>query len=230
MGMRAFARLVRDRSRHSLQTLMLKSGMATLERRLRLGAAADPSLMQRLVRGWGNEAWSAGPPLLVAMLEWLPRTVGPVLECGSGLSTLVVASVASLKSRRVHVLEHNAEWAARVQRALPTRLQSTVDLTVTPIRNYGEFDWYSMETVTPPRDIGFVVCDGPPGKTRGGRYGLAPVLGSHLAPGCLVIVDDTQRPAEREIVHRWCAELDGKVVDRASTYTVLSIGRTASPS
>jgi Methyltransferase domain len=226
--MKAFARRVRDRSKQSLRTLMLRSGMAALERRLRAGRVPDASLMQRLVRGWGNEAWSAGTPLLMAALHWLPRSHGPVLECGSGLTTLVMASAAVLMNRRVISLEHDASWAERVQRALPSRLQTTVDLNVTPIRSYPDFDWYDIEPASPPRDIGFVMCDGPPGKTRGGRYGLSQVLGSRLAPGCLVLVDDTQRPAEDEIVRRWCSELDGSVVHRASTYTVLSVGRPMS--
>jgi hypothetical protein len=44
------------------------------------------------------------------------------------------------------------------------------------------------------------VCDGPKGTTRGGRYGLAPVMKDRLAPGCIVLLDDTSREAERAII------------------------------
>jgi len=161
------------------------------------------------------------------MLDWLPRTSGPIAECGSGLTTLVLASAASLSGRRVHSFEHDADWAARVTRELPVRLRPCVELNVTPITSYSEFDWYSLEAATPPHAIGFVVCDGPPGATRGGRYGLGPVLRPYLAPGCIVLLDDTQRRDEHQIIRRWCSELEGSIVQEADTYSVLSIGHNA---
>ncbi len=54
-----------------------------------------------------------------------------------------------------------------------------------------------------------VVCDGPPGgsKTPGGRYGLLPVMKPHLKPGCIVLLDDTGRAAEKKIIARWAEEM-----------------------
>jgi predicted RNA methylase len=183
--------------------------------------------MERLVRGWGNEAWSADLPLLTTMLEWLPKTSGTIAECGSGLSTLVLGTAARASGRRVFSFEHDPEWAARLQRNVPEDLRGGIDLCVTPIRNYGDFDWYSLEGVRPPADIGFVVCDGPPGSTRGGRYGLGPILTPFLATGCIVLLDDTQRTSEHDIMIRWCAEFGAVVVDQGSTYNVLQVGHSA---
>jgi hypothetical protein len=204
--------------------MLLRRSLATFDRMLRSGHQPGKRLTDQLVRGWGNEAWSADSPLLLAMLEWLPRTAGAIVECGSGLSTLVLACAASKSGRSVHSFEHDAGWAERMVRDLPMHLRSSVELHVTPIRSYGEFDWYSLDNITLPNAIGFVVCDGPPGETRGGRYGLAPVLRSHLAPGCIVLLDDTQRPEEHEIVRRWCAELDASIVHEDDTFSVLSVG------
>jgi hypothetical protein len=228
MGMRALARRVRDAARTSIQRVLLHHQLATLDRTLRSGRQPQLRLLEQLERSWGNEAWSAGAPFLSAMLDWLPQTSGAIAECGSGLSTLVLASAASRLGRRVHSFEHDRDWAACIARDLPARLRPSVELNVTPIKSYGEFDWYSLEAVRAPTAIGFVVCDGPPGTTRGGRYGLAPVLRSHLAPGCIVLLDDTQRPSEREILGRWCAELGGSIVQEAGTYSVLAVGRDRS--
>ena len=97
-------------------------------------------------------------------------------------------------------------------------------MAVAPIRNYDTFDWYGLERCPLPAEIGFVLCDGPPGSTRGGRYGLAPVLGRRLAPGCVLLLDDTQRPEEHAIVQRWCTELGASVIEEADTFTVLRVG------
>jgi hypothetical protein len=128
----------------------------------------------------------------------------------------------------VFSLEHEPQWAARVERNIPKHMRGTIELCVTPIRNHGEFDWYSLDGVRVPTDIGFVICDGPPGSTRGGRYGLGPVLTPLLAPGCIVLLDDTRRASEHDIMMRWCAELGARVMHQGSSYHVLELGRDRS--
>jgi len=207
--------------------MLLRRSLVQLDERLRAAESADDLLIARLVRGWGNEAWSAGSALLSAVLDWLPKSTGTIAECGSGISTLVLAAAAKATGREVFSFEHDPEWAAKLKGSIPERLRSSVDLCVTPIRSYGEFDWYSLEGVTPPTDIGFVLCDGPPGKTRGGRYGLGPVLKPYLARGCIVLLDDTQRSSEHEVVLRWCEELNAEVIHEGSTFNVLEVRRSA---
>jgi hypothetical protein len=224
MSMRAIARRLRDGARQSVQRRVLQQSLVTLERTLQSGRPPAERLMEQLVYGWGNEAWSADASLLLAILEWLPRTTGPIAECGSGLSTLILACSASMSGRTVHSFEHDPMWAERVLHCLPLHLRANLSLHLTPIRSYGEFDWYSLDDIRLPPSIGFVLCDGPPGGTHGGRYGLAPLLQSHLAPGCLVLLDDTQRPGEHEIIRRWGAESDASLVHEDDTFSVLSMG------
>ena len=51
--------------------------------------------------------------------------------------------------------------------------------------------------------ISLVICDGPPGDTRGGRYGLLPVCASHLADGCVILMDDAERMGEQAAISNW---------------------------
>jgi hypothetical protein len=51
-----------------------------------------------------------------------------------------------------------------------------------------------------------VICDGPPGGTKGGRYGLIPIMSERLATGCTILLDDVVRESERAIANRWQAE------------------------
>jgi predicted O-methyltransferase YrrM len=203
--------------------MLLRSSLRRLDECIRAGEVPDASLVSRLVRGWENEAWSADVPLLAAMLDWLPKTSGTILECGSGLSTLVMGTVARVSGRRVFSLEHDPHWAARLERSVPQAMRDSIDLCVTPICNHGAFDWYSVAGVRLPNDIGFVLCDGPPGGTRGGRYGLGPILMSLLAPGCIVLLDDTRRFSEQQIMNEWCAQFGAAVVHESSTYHVLEV-------
>ncbi len=58
-----------------------------------------------------------------------------------------------------------------------------------------------------PNDFSLVVCDGPPGVTRGGRSGMLPRMRTKLADKVSIFVDDTNREAEGALVKRWIGEL-----------------------
>ena len=71
-----------------------------------------------LIYGWGNEAWSARDEYLVCCLEHAQTANGPVLECGSGLSTILVGAIAKKRGNSHWAFEHTPEWANKVQRYL----------------------------------------------------------------------------------------------------------------
>lgn len=224
MQVRSLARKFKDAALRTARGVELRIGLRRLEGGLSSGRPLGAAVLEQLARGWGNQWWSASTPLLAAMLDWLPKTSGPIVECGSGLSTLVLAAAAARSGRTVISLEHEESWADRVLRALPTHLRPYVSLRVTPIRSFGDFDWYSVDPEELPTSIALVLCDGPPGATRGGRYGLAPVLATRLATGCVVILDDTQRPGEHAVLERWRSEFRASVVEEGGTYSVIEIG------
>src|SRR5262245_57492229 len=145
--MRALARTVRNTLRQTHRRMLLRTALTRLDECMRTGRKPGTRLMEHLVRGWGNEAWSAGSALLSAVLDWLPKSSGTIAECGSGISTLVLASAAKASGRELFSFEHDPQWAAKLKGAIPEQLRSSIELCVTPIRNYGEFDWYSLEGV-----------------------------------------------------------------------------------
>lgn len=174
----------------------------------RAAAAATDAVIGDLVAGWGND-WSAQREFLHACLEeaWVAK--GPILECGSGLSTLLLGVVAQRRGLAHRVLEHAPEWAARVERELRRYGLGSTQLDVGPLKDYGDFGWYDPQRASLPATFALVVCDGPPGDTKGGRYGLVPVLGERLAPGCVILLDDAGRTQELAIARRWESELGG---------------------
>jgi hypothetical protein len=219
---------------HSLRTVaeayryrMVRKRLTWLAERLRVDAVPPRWLLQSLVTCWMNP-WSVDSDFLASMLRWYGKTSGPVLECGSGLTTLILVTAAWTKARPSVSLEDDARWEARIRAALPKQARSCLDCRVLPIVDYGDFDWYDVDAMNLPRKFGLVVCDGPRGRTRGGRYGLAPVMKDRLAPGCIVLLDDTSRAAERAIMEQWCAELPARVVDVSERYSAIEVGETGS--
>jgi hypothetical protein len=184
-----------------------------LGRALRSVRQASPSTLppdsrfDDLTYGWNNDVWSASPAFMQEILRCALQTRGAILECGSGLSTLLLGTVAARTGSRVWSLEHDADWAERVRQAMAVHRVTAAEIRHAELRSFGEYMWYSTPPDALPRDIRLVVCDGPPGDTPGGRYGLLPVMRDRLAPGCIILLDDAGRPDEQRVLDLWGREL-----------------------
>ncbi len=201
---------LRDSARKAYLGWIFRRAMRNFMREPEAHALAGDPVLRDLIRGWGNEDWSALDEYLAACISEVSVSQGPVLECGSGLSTLLAGAVAKKRGLRYTALEHNAEWAERVRQALQQYDINGVELLLRPLADRGEFDWYDVD----PNELlepALVICDGPPGSTRGGRYGLCPVLGDHIKDGCVILLDDAGRTQEIEIARQWQKELNASV-------------------
>jgi hypothetical protein len=159
-----------------------------------------------LVRGWHNEDWSANDEYLLACLEFARRSDGPILECGSGLTTIVLGSFISHVGRTLWSLEDNPYWGNKVQMKLRAHDIVSVRLCVNPIQKYSGFSWYEPPLNDMPQ-FSLVICDGPPVQVAGGRYGMLPIMKQKLKPGAIILLDDLVRAEEQAVAARWAAEL-----------------------
>ncbi len=173
---------------------------------LPLGVVPDRELLNHLMAGWGNEGFAAQTDYLEEGSRQAASTSGPVLECGSGLTSVVLGLLAGRRGIQTWSLEHCAEWQARVTGVLERFEIPNVQICSAPLRRYGEFDWYDASLALMPKEFQLVVCDGPPGSTAGGRYGLLPVMGERLPVGSVILLDDAARPGEVEVLRRWVSE------------------------
>jgi hypothetical protein len=123
------------RIKEAVRPLILQAGIFAFRRGLR-----NEWVFRWLTTGWGNEGWSADTAYLQAVCHWASRVQGDILECGSGLSTLLLGIIAP---GRVTTLEHLPEWQARVQ---GTAAQYSIDINAVtaPLVIHGQFDWYKL--------------------------------------------------------------------------------------
>ena len=181
---------------------LLASGLASLQS----GHFTDADLI-KLRTGWANDGWDAKPVFLKEVIAALRETSGPVLECGSGLSTVVMAALAPGRHRIS--LEHHKDWANRVEGVLQSHgLQA--DVRVAPLRDHGgDVRWYSMDGPL-PAGIDLVICDGPEAYGRG-RYPVLPLVRPYLAPGATILFDDAAEPGQQDVLDAWSREFDARV-------------------
>ena len=164
-------------------------------------------LLTDLIDAWGNAGWSANEDFLRVSVGHALETTDAILECGSGLSTLLLASVAKQRGLPYWALEHSANWSDKVRHHLNRHELAGARIWVSSLRDYAGYAWYDPPFHWMPKHFSLVICDGPPADTLGGRYGLVPVMKSTLGPGCTILLDDAVREQERAIARRWQAEL-----------------------
>ena len=177
----------------------------------RLTAAAENGVpagevLAELERAWGEDGFRAVGGYLEEVARFATEARGPVLEIGSGLTTLILGALVARRGIPVWTLEHHPEYFAHTQETLKRVGLSNVHLTLAPLRDYGDFCWYDAPLDVLPRDFSLVIADGPPGDVKGGRFGLLPLLRSHFAPGVIVLLDDAERAREQAVLEKWKSE------------------------
>lgn len=184
-----------------------------------LGAMADESYLsigRRL--GLAGELpvtpdWSAAPDFLGILIEHcLVSRPGVVIECGSGVSTLVLARCCQINGvGRVFSLEHSREYADAARARLGAfGLSAHAGVIHAPLVEYvigsGRSSWYRLDGL-PTTGVDLLVIDGPPGILQPrSRYPALHLLERRLAARCAVFLDDAQREDEKAILGLWRAE------------------------
>ncbi len=210
------------RSQH--RNYRFRRGVKELFRDPAAATAPHNRVLHDIIYGWGNDGWSGTADYLAACVEYALMTKGPILECGSGITTLALGIIGNRFGRQVWTLEHNQEWGSAIDRYLKKYELSSVNLCTRPLKDFGWGYWYDPPFESMPR-FSLVVCDGPPGDTSGGRYGLLPVMKDKLEPGAVILLDDAVRQQERNIAAQWAAELktDFQIVGREHPYIVMRV-------
>lgn len=154
--------------------------------------------------------WSAEADFLELLADHVltdkPRFI---VECGSGLSSVVLARCCAINGGgRVYALENGADYLPNTwQYIVRYGLQPYASLVYAPLVPYeldGErYPWYALQDL-PADSIDLLVVDGPPGfLRRHARYPALPLLGGRLRAGGTVLLDDAVRTDELELVARW---------------------------
>lgn len=146
-------------------------------------------------------------PYLRHMAQKASMVDGNVLECGSGLSSLLLAVTAGRRGFSVHTFEHDPLIQRKLEGLVARYRLRNITIHHTPIRSYGDFDWYEVPRDQVGKDFRLVICDGPARHlTDSGRYGLFPMMRDRLDPQCRVIMDDSNRSLDRHVIRRWRKE------------------------
>jgi hypothetical protein len=173
-------------------------------------------VLRPLLDRGGYLPWSTGsmrPAGLVAVCNEIVHGARTrIVECGSGVSTVVLARLLRERGAgRLVALEHDRHWAALIQGQLRREaLDGIARVLDAPLE--GEPPWYASARLAEiPAELDLLVIDGPPAYAPGHQTRRAPALprlGPRLVAGAAVVLDDITRAGEREVLAGWEATTD----------------------
>jgi len=206
-------------SRREVESLFPQiQALLALERKLALNMALPP------LRGW------AGSPdfLLEVADNVTSRKPNVVMECSSGVSTLVIARCLQLNGRgHLYSLEHNPQYAGITRENLRRfGLVEWATVIDAPLEREGsQPPWYARKAIPDTiQEVEMLVVDGPPSPiARHIRYPAIPRLIERFASNAIVMLDDADRADEREAVDRWLNEYPGLTCTRLNCEKGLAV-------
>jgi Methyltransferase domain len=208
---------------------------------LRLLLAETRELRQESHDLWGlshamvdGNPWPApgGWALGADALLWILRQIDAdspctVVELGPGASTVILCSC------RPHIksvgVEHDDQYVAQLASEIGTHGIENHELLHAPLVTQGyegtTGEWYDPGVLGRlPLQIDLLIVDGPPNWDGGQNRSPAwPLLRDRLGPGALILVDDTQRGAERAMVDSWVGKGGLTQIHDGGTFTVLAV-------
>lgn len=130
---------------------------------------------------------------------------GPIIETGTGLTSIVLAAASKHK---VYCLEHDPKWAAEAQGMIKRAGVSNIEVRLCQIKD----GWYDVPTDM-PKQFALGLNDGPP-RTIGSRMGFF----KHFGGTPSIICDDADDRGYGNALEAWCKERGRRIdfVERAA--------------
>ncbi len=179
--------------------------------------------------------WSAAADFLLLISEYcLAEKPKIIVECSSGLSTLILAKSCQInRVGHVYSLENAKEYQLQTKQNLQQfQLDQFADVVHAPLKkisiNKTDYDWYEAEKIAALK-IDMLVIDGPPGFIqKHSRLPALPVLFEQLADNACVFLDDAGREEEKEIVELWLnqyPELSHQYIEMERGCSVIKVNK-----
>ena len=174
--------------------------------RIRAGIETEEDYNEAFQYGGNPYAADAGVLALVTGIARKCR--GPIIETGSGLSSVFMAAATP---GMVYSLEHVEHYAAQTLAWAAEAGVKNLGLCCAPLKDF----WYDLDKFDLPARFALGFCDGPPR-----MYGTRMKFFERLAPACKVIVVDDIKTDNNfaQAVHSWATShgMEMTVLGRAA--------------
>jgi predicted O-methyltransferase YrrM len=189
---------------HTAKTVLTDSLGAVLRRREgttlrhmadKIRAGSESMELFGEARASQNNPYGATEDVLRLAAIMARKAKGPILEAGSGLTTVVMA--AANPAQTVFCLEHDPMWFARLEQLADSAGVENIMACLCRIKD----GWYDLSdpTLPLPKTFALGLNDGPP-RTLGSRMGFFERFGDRCD---VIVADDVDDAAYAEAVRSW---------------------------
>jgi predicted O-methyltransferase YrrM len=147
-----------------------------------------------------------------------------ILECGSGVSTLLISYCLKKTGQgRLWSVDHEEKYALITKQNLKAHSANEYTTVIeAPLKNITikkkQWQWYDTAFLKDIDNIDLLIIDGPPRTVDSMvRYPALPLLFNSLNRHATIILDDASRPAEKDIVENWLKEFQNLSYDFIDT-------------
>jgi predicted O-methyltransferase YrrM len=130
-----------------------------------------------------------------------------IVEAGSGVSSIILSEVlmAAGSDAKHYALDHLEKYADLTREKIKNIHSEVV---YAPLKSYEiggkSWKWYDTSFLEKAGPIDMLVIDGPPENIQQlARFPALPLLINHLSEQAVIILDDTNRKDEQEIIRLW---------------------------
>ena len=149
----------------------------------------------------------------IIIREILHKKPKIILECGSGVSTLIVSYCLKIIGRgHIISLDHEEKYCDITKSYLEMHgLHNWTEVVHAPLRDViiggRKWQWYDISFLKDISLIDLLIIDGPPRSNSNLiRYPALPLLVNRLNKDAVVIIDDTSRQDEKSTIKLWIDE------------------------
>jgi glycosyltransferase involved in cell wall biosynthesis len=179
-----------------------------------------------------HKEWAVLPDFIYHLIEFVKENKpSTIVECGSGLSTLVGGYMVKSKIINQFIsIEHEEQfYEATLDDLKRHSLEKHVTLLYAPLKrisiNGKEWFWYDTDRFENTiNQIDLLLVDGPPGQIqKNSRYPALHMLKKFLNNKTIIVMDDSKREDERAIINQWLIENPDYEVDYHDTLKGMAI-------
>lgn len=156
--------------------------------------------------------WAMEPGSLLNLLATIQYyDYRKVVECGAGLSTILIGKLLKqLGGGHIYSLEDDERWHAVMSAAVSKEnLAEYITLIYSPLEKNTESGelWYGRSAAQQILDsmehIDLLIVDGPKSNAPLSRMPALPVFAAKLNSQSLIVLDDSKRENEQQVLKQW---------------------------
>jgi hypothetical protein len=167
-----------------------------------------------------TRGWAGSPDFLLKLVE-LVITESPkyVAELGSGVSSVVLGlALSKFGNGKLVSIDHDNDFAQSTRKFIEVnKLTKIVKVEHCPLSEYqfsgSKWKWYDLSRVNFEHKIDLLVVDGPPRLLQErSRFPALPILKDKLSTNATIILDDSNRENEQQVIEGWKSFLNDNYV------------------